>query len=84
MNRMFTMLGGAAVAAGHRERIESLAHRSRGSAALFGVTALVALFTHLETMAHDDDLDRANDLLDNADVALTQFRATLETTDEDH
>jgi CheY-like chemotaxis protein len=63
-----------AVAAGDLGSVESVAHRLRGSSAVFGADAVAALLDRLEVMAREHSLDGADGLVDEAEGALARFR----------
>jgi CheY-like chemotaxis protein len=66
-----------AVLAGELSSVESLAHRLKGSSAVFGATDLAALLDRLEAMARDQGIEGADGLVDQADAALVRFRADV-------
>jgi CheY-like chemotaxis protein len=66
-----------AVVAGELSSVESLAHRLKGSSAVFGAADLATVLDRLEAMARDQVIDGAFGLVDEADAALVRFRAEL-------
>jgi CheY-like chemotaxis protein len=65
-----------AVAAGEATTIETLAHRLKGSSAVFGATDVAAVMDRLEVIGREHSLDGAEPLVTEADAALARFRAS--------
>jgi CheY-like chemotaxis protein len=66
-----------AAAAGEPGPIGALAHRLKGSSAVFGAADLAAVLDRLEVGAREGHLDDAAALLDQADAAFAAFRDTV-------